>query len=161
MRVQKKIEKKCVKLHYNWRQCGEAGDQWGDDYDIHEVGKNGVARIYIDLTKTSGIWVVDYEDGRQEYIYNPNQVFFEPDDKYCGSGSESSGLILRTDTERLNWLEAGQKCLYRVITIGRKPTTTTEPPHYEEYSEFLGWCVEGRDDEMSTVREAIDAAMDA
>ena len=37
---------------------------------------------------------------------------------------------------------------------------TTTDLAYEEYDEFLGWSCGSRSDELPTVREAIDAAMD-
>lgn len=67
---------------------------------------------------------------------------------------------MRTDAERLDWLEAHNESLYRVTQAVRVPLTTTEP-RYEEREQFLGWSVGSRTDELPTVRAAIDAAMDA
>ena len=67
----------------------------------------------------------------------------------------------RTDKERLDWLESTQRGLFRVITVNRKQLTTTNSPYSEDHYEFLGWCVEEcGDEELPTVREAIDTAMD-
>ena len=66
---------------------------------------------------------------------------------------------MRTDTERLDWLEKNQTSLFRVIWVRRVPTTTPDN-RYEEVVDFLGWSTENRSDECASVREAIDAAMD-
>jgi hypothetical protein len=74
------MSKKCTALHYNWRQCGDANDTWGEDYDFHEVGKNGVTRI-VNMTPREnycgpGFYDVFFDDGRVEVIYNANRAFY-------------------------------------------------------------------------------------
>lgn len=65
-----------------------------------------------------------------------------------------------TDKERLDWLQDNKQCLFRVIKVNKKYRTdgTNDVDITEE---FLGWSVESRMDECSTVREAIDAGIDA
>ncbi len=66
-----------TRLHYNWRQCGEAGDQQGNNYEIIEVGVGGVVSIEYDLTDEGpDSCFVEYEDGSATRIYNINQVFY-------------------------------------------------------------------------------------
>lgn len=67
---------------------------------------------------------------------------------------------MRTDTERLNWLEKNNENLYRVTQTVRVPTTNTVGLPYTFDEKFLGWSTGSRADEYPTVREAIDAAMD-
>jgi prolipoprotein diacylglyceryltransferase len=71
----------CVKLHYNWRQCGEANDMWGEDYDVYEVGKGSVTNIILEDMPEGfiggDIYSVIFEDGSYQTIYNPNQVFYK------------------------------------------------------------------------------------
>jgi len=69
-------------------------------------------------------------------------------------------IVMRTDKERLDWLETQQVSLY-AVTIGIRVPTTTPDPGYETQYKFVGWSTGSRLDEAETVREAIDAAMDA
>ncbi len=72
--------RKITELNYNWRQCGEAGDQRGEDYDYVKVGVNGVKSIEIDVPgetyRGPDSYFVEYDDGEATRIYNPNQVFY-------------------------------------------------------------------------------------
>ncbi len=79
---------------------------------------------------------------------------------YAGwKGGMGLGRETRTDTERLNWLERNQVGLFRVERDEYVPCSRADR-RYELETEFLGWCVSSRVGEWSTVREAIDAAMD-
>ncbi len=67
------MKSNCLMLHYNWRQVGNSSDDMGEDYDTHEVGKNGVVEIRMANPDT---YSVIFDDGRFEVIYNPNHAFF-------------------------------------------------------------------------------------
>lgn len=78
---------KIVKLHANYHECGEHGDQWGDDYDVFEVGKsvtirNKVTEI-IEYIPSNGLekhyFDIKFEDGTMQRTFNPNHVYYEPD----------------------------------------------------------------------------------
>ena len=64
----------------------------------------------------------------------------------------------KRDAERLNFLEATQTGVYHVTERVRVPATTTDRRWVDEWR-FVGWSAANRDDELPTVREAIDAAM--
>jgi|GEM_PF-5059199 len=65
----------CTELWFNWRQVSD-GDLSGDDYDICIVGENGVVEIF-DNTASDGTYLVTFEDGKRQKIYNPNRAFFK------------------------------------------------------------------------------------
>jgi hypothetical protein len=67
---------------------------------------------------------------------------------------------MRTDTERLDWLEARELPLYIVTAQQRRYLTTHDGGSYLE-TVFEGWCVDNHAGEYPTPRQAIDAAMDA
>ena len=69
-------KKKCVKLWFNFVQCND-GTEAGEDYYIHEVGHNGVVSIDRQSTQIHDFFVVKFENGSEEAIYNPNRAFFE------------------------------------------------------------------------------------
>lgn len=69
------MDNKCVKLWFNFRQVDD-GELAGEDYDIHEVGKNGVAAI-IDHMVVGGPFSILFNDGRSEKIFNPNRAFYQ------------------------------------------------------------------------------------
>ena len=60
-----------TELHANWYATPEGGDE----YDIYEVGKNGVVSI-VDAIGTKGneYFVVEKENGESLRVYNPNWV---------------------------------------------------------------------------------------
>lgn len=64
----------------------------------------------------------------------------------------------KRDAERLNFLEASQTGVYHVTERVRVPATTTDRRWVDEWR-FVGWSAALRDDELPTIREAIDAAM--
>lgn len=68
-------------------------------------------------------------------------------------------MELRTDTDRIDWLEQHQLAVYKVIQVRRERKTTTWLG-YDEIVDVLGWTVEGRSDEAPSIREAIDFAID-
>ena len=70
------MERKCIKLHYNWFQVARGPDEAGEDYYMHEVGKNGVTEIK-DHTLNDGTFYIAFEDGKSERIWNPNRAFYE------------------------------------------------------------------------------------
>lgn len=73
--------KKVIKLYYNWRQVND-GYQQGDDYNIFEVGKNGVIEI-IENEPHNGMqlwnYEIHFENGESQRIFNPNHVFYSVD----------------------------------------------------------------------------------
>ena len=64
----------------------------------------------------------------------------------------------KRDAERLNFLEVTQTGVYHVTERVRVPATTTDRRWVDEWR-FVGWSAALRDDELPTIREAIDAAM--
>jgi len=71
---------KVKKLKYNWRQVGSTSDRdgAGEDYDVFEVGKNGVVTIMENniVSGTPLNYLVFFED-RQTRVFNPNIVEYE------------------------------------------------------------------------------------
>jgi len=63
----------------NWHQVGSVTDRdgVGENYDLYEVGRNGVTEI-IENAPTNGmeLWnfVIRYEDGKTFRVFNPNEV---------------------------------------------------------------------------------------
>lgn len=49
-----------------------------ENYEERIVGQKGVASISLDETYDRPHYVVDYDDGRSELVYNPNRVFLNP-----------------------------------------------------------------------------------
>ena len=74
----------CKRIHYNWRQSGQAGGDWGDDHDIYEVGEMGVIKI-INITSNQSIvgsiFDVGFDDGRVVEVHNINMAFYVDDGK--------------------------------------------------------------------------------
>jgi len=68
--------KKIASIWFNWYFTPA-----GDAFSYHVVGQNGVTKIEVvmDLSAPSA-YVVDFEDGRQEYIVNVNRVFLGPEE---------------------------------------------------------------------------------
>jgi len=64
-----------------------------------------------------------------------------------------------TDTDRLDWLEKHKEGIVTVWETKRQYTTQTHPT-IEVKDIFLGWSTSGRTDELPTIREAIDAAIE-
>jgi len=71
---------KVKKLKYNWRQVGSTSDRdgAGEDYDVFEVGKNGVVTIMENnlVGGTPLNYLVFFED-KQIRVFNPNIVEYE------------------------------------------------------------------------------------
>lgn len=63
----------------------------------------------------------------------------------------------QSDSERLDYLEEKQKCLYTVFNTYRK-YRTDGLNGVDVTQEFSGWCVGTSEEESKTAREAIDAA---
>lgn len=66
------------KIEYNWVQTSD-GEISGPDYEIYEVGKNGVTHIVEHRSEWEGDkWFYDiiFEDeNRKETVFNVNKVY--------------------------------------------------------------------------------------
>ena len=73
---------KITKVHYNWRQCGKASGEWGDDYDYYEVGRanHGSEVTKIAMNTRTQVFVY-YENGERILQGNLNAVFFANDNE--------------------------------------------------------------------------------
>lgn len=86
-------------ITFNWF----VGDQ-GEEFAQHQVGYNGVTRIEpsTHLQGPKRFWIVTFECGRQELIYNPNRIFVaaptEP-----GSNANATPLSPAHPPEGLPW----------------------------------------------------------
>ena len=61
----------------------------------------------------------------------------------------------KRDVDRINWMEKNKVGIYAAQSSVR---ATTGPRYFKPWK-FCGWSAANRDDELPTVREAIDAAM--
>ncbi len=66
-----------------------------------------------------------------------------------------------TDTERLDWMERTQTPVYRCTVEKRGYRSTLPDAQREVWHEFTGWACSIAAPEQPTIREAIDAAMNA
>ena len=70
--------KKVIKLKYNWRQTNWDGEA-GEDYDVFEIGQKGVISIEeneIQCYHYAFWFLIKFEDGTEQKVFNPNQVFY-------------------------------------------------------------------------------------
>ncbi len=74
------------------------------------------------------------------------------------SGSERQPCSAISDTERLDWLQAGQKTAWRVTHDEWEQTTETRVRHIRK-TVFDGWVVNEQDAPQKDIRAAIDAAI--
>ena len=61
----------------------------------------------------------------------------------------------KRDVDRINWMEKNKVGIYAAQSSVR---ATTGPRYFKPWK-FCGWSAANRDDELPTVRVAIDAAM--
>lgn len=68
--------KKVKKVHFNWRMEGNMHDDIGEDYDVYEVGRNGVIQIIEHIPSNEPEqwnYEIESETGWSR-IFNPNYV---------------------------------------------------------------------------------------
>lgn len=72
---------KVKKLKYNWRQVGSTSDRdgAGEDYDVFEVGKNGVIEIqeWLPGGDIPLNYLAIFEDGKRIRVFDANIVEYE------------------------------------------------------------------------------------
>ncbi len=67
---------KITKIHYNWYY--NTTEDYGDEYEIAEVGKDNVIEIIARYPQGEGDLfraTIVYKDGSEITVFNPNKIF--------------------------------------------------------------------------------------
>lgn len=67
---------KITKIHYNWMFSTDS--DYGEEYKVAEVGINNVVQISDRSEPGVTVFRIHYSDGGCVDVYNPNTVFWSP-----------------------------------------------------------------------------------